>query len=436
MLYQKEIPVKYETDVCVVGGGPAGIAAAVAAARSGAKVFLLESQGCFGGAGTSALVPTFVSFTDGLHFMAGGIGREVYDWCVAENPAGVRYNHSNNIGIPAEGLKRFYDELVTQAGVEFLFFATMVDVIGTDGHVDAVVVAAKSGLYAVSAKVFVDATGDGDLCARAGAPWEMGDENGVVMSSTLCSLWVDVDWEEPYEAQNAQLERAFADHVFSWEDRHLPGIFATGEHTGGGNIGHSFGVNGTEEADLTRGMVEGRRILPEFVRYYRDYVGGAFRDAYPVATGAVLGVRESRRILGDYVLTIEDFHNRSSLEDEIGRYSYPIDIHIPVPTKEAYEAFEKEHSTMVYREGETYGIPYRTLLPRELGNVFVAGRCVSTDKKMQSSIRVMPGCFITGQAVGVAAAMCAEEGKETREVPVGILQDRLVAMGGYLPNHR
>lgn len=430
--YQKELPVRYTADVCVVGGGPAGIAAAVAAARHGAKVFILESQGYFGGAATTALVPAFMPFTNGVDFLAGGIGREIHD-ILTRDPEVVS---GRVIGIKPEEIKRVYDDMVTEAGIEFLFFANMVDVIVRDGHVEAVVVAAKSGMYAVSAKVYIDGTGDGDLCAFAGAPFELGDENGKIMPTTLCSYWVNIDWKNTDgRAQSAELERAFADKVFSVEDRHMSGIFKNSTSTGGANIGHIFDVDSTNEVDLTRAMLTGRKQLPQYERYYQDYLGGAFAAAMPVLSGACLGVRESRRIMGDYVLSVDDFLARASFDDEIGRFSYPVDIHISAPTKEAYEEFRKEFATMRYSDGESYGIPYRILLPRTLDNVYVTGRCVSTDKKMQSSIRVMPGCYITGQAAGAAAAFCAADGILPREVNIGKLQDRLVAMGGFLPNH-
>ena len=433
MIYCRELPVKYTADVCVIGGGPSGVAAAVAAARQGADVFLVESQGCFGGAGTSAMVPTFVDFTDGVHFLAGGIGREIHDRCFAENPH-AKVGHS--LGYQVERLKKQYDDMITEAGVRFLFFTSMVDAICTGGKVEAIVVSSKSGIYAIAASVFIDCTGAGDLCARSGAPWVIGDENGKVMGSTLCSMWEDVDWTIPCPPQDTFLEQAFADHVFTFEDRHLPGIFATGPDSGGGNIGHAFGVRGIEEEDLTRGMIEGRKILPEFVRFYRDYVGGPFRSAKPVATGAVLGVRESRRILGDYILNVQDFFTHASFEDEIGRFFYPIDIHISEATREAFDNFQKEFRITGSYCGENYGIPYRCLIPRTLDNVLMAGRCISTDRQMQASIRVMPCCFITGQAAGVAAAMCAGSHQSTRQIDTRDLQKRLVSMGGYLPNFK
>ena len=422
--------------MCVVGGGPSGIAAAVACARHGADVFLVESQGCFGGAATLSLVPTFINFTNGTDFLAGGIGREIYDRCTTENP-GCEFGKV--VGYDVEKLKRLYDDMIVSAGVRFLFFANMIDVICRDGHVEAAVVSSKSGLYAVKARIFIDATGDGDLCARAGADFESGDENGGFMGATLCSIWEHIDWNDPaaFRDQSAELERAFADGVFTCEDRHLPGIFKQGETLGGGNIGHVFGVDPTKEEALTLGMVTGRKALPEFEKYYRNYIGGAFAKARPVATGSTLGIRESRRITGDYVLTVNDFKRRAVFDDEIGRFSYPIDVHESEPTKDAFDSFMHEFTTMVYRDGESYGIPYRCLLPRTLNNVYAVGKCISTDRKMLASTRVMPCCFITGQAAGTAAAIAVKTGKcDTRRVDVGLLQDKLAAMGGFLPNHK
>ena len=180
-------------------------------------------------------------------------------------------------------------------------------------------------------------------------------------------------------------------------------------------------------------MITGRKIVPEFEKFYRNYVKGPYAKASVIATGSLLGVRESRRIMGDYVLSEADFRPDSHFEDEIGRYSYPIDIH-PEPGREAYRAFLAEHTSRHLKAGESYSIPYRILLPQKLSNVYVTGRCVSTDQKMQSSIRVMPGCYITGQAAGVGAAMAAAGDGDIRHVDVPTLQQKLKAMGAWLPD--
>ena len=257
------------------------------------------------------------------------------------------------------------------------------------------------------------------------------------MPGTLCSLWGGVDWSAVYGsglgAGNSRIEEAFADGVFTLEDRHLPGMWRVGERIGGGNIGHTFGVDGTDERSLTEAYRWGRQSLREYERYYTQYLKG-FEQMELVATGSLLGVRETRRILGDYLLNIDDFGPHSVFPDEIGRYSYPVDIHVARPDKAAYDAFHKEFTSMRLGKGESYGIPYRILTPRGLDNVLVAGRCVSTDRSMQASIRVMPGCYITGQAAGLAAAMIVEQDATSRSLAVPQLQARLKAMGAYLPN--
>lgn len=431
--YQRELEVRYETDILIVGGGPAGIASALAAARQGASVRLIEAHSCLGGMGTAGMVPAFMQFSDGANFLAGGIGQQILD-ALREADGTVP---PDGMGIRAEVLKRVYDHLLQDAGVAFTFHTQLVDVARDKGQVHEAICAGKSGLFAIRAKVFVDCTGDGDLAALAGASYEKGDADGNMMPGTLCSLWADIHWQRVREsglgAGNKRIEDAFKDGVFSQEDRHLPGMWRVGASLGGGNIGHTFGLDGTDEESLTRAYLWGRKSLQEYERYYKCYLKG-FEDMELVATGSLLGVRETRRITGDYVLNIDDFKSLAVFEDEIGRYSYPIDIHVAKPDKKSYDKFLKEFTTMRLGKGESYGIPYRTLTPKGLKNVLVAGRCVSTDRSMQASIRVMPGCYITGQAAGVAAAMVAQAGTDSRSIDTRELQSRLKDMGAYLPN--
>jgi len=382
--------------------------------------------------GTAGMVPAFMQFSDGVNFLADGIGREILENLRAIGGAGP----DNAYGIHAESLKRVYDDLLENAKVEFSLHSTVIDVETHGDQVTAAILAGKSGLFAVKAGVYVDGTGDGDICAWAGAPFEKGDEEGTMMPGTLCSLWASVDWQtvRGSGADRRELKQAIDDGIFTIPDVHLPGMWRVGETLGGGNIGHTFGVDSTDERSLTKALVWGRKLVLEFERYYKQYLKG-YEKMELVGTGSLLGIRESRRIIGDHILCLEDFQKRAVFEDEIGRYCYPIDIHPSKPgSNEAYKEFEKLFRDMRYAKGESYGIPYRVLTPKGLSNVLVAGRCVSTDRYLQGSIRVMPGCYITGQAAGVAAAIAVERKCDTRGVAVGELQQRLKEMGAYLPN--
>ncbi|NLB55243.1 MAG: FAD-dependent oxidoreductase [Lentisphaerae bacterium] len=434
--YNRELPVRGNYDVLVAGGGPAGMTAAVAAARQGCSVRLIEAHTCLGGLGTAGMVPAFMPFTDGVNFLAGGLGREILDRLTAAN--GTIDTRWGAVNIKAEVFKRVCDDMLVEAGVEFTFHTQLTDVITEDGNVTTAICAAKSGMFAIKAKTFIDCTGDGDLSVYAGASYVKGDDNEAMMPGTLCSLWAGIDWEKVMTSGlgsgNMRIEEAFKDNVFTLEDRHLPGMYHVGNTLGGGNIGHTFNLDGTDETSITKALLWGRKSLQEYERYYKEYLKG-FENMELVATGSLLGVRETRRITGDYELDIDDFVNKAVFDDEIGRFSYPVDIHIARPDKESYEKFTKEITTLNLGKGESYGIPYRILLPKGLKNTLVAGRCVSTDRNVQASIRVMPGCFITGQAAGVAAALSVRDNIETRKVNVRELQSILKDMGAYLPNY-
>lgn len=424
------VPIACDADVAVAGGGPAGVAAAVAAARQGARVVILEAEGCFGGLGTAGLVPAFMQFTDGEHFLAGGFGRELFDRLSSLSDPAV----NNPYSIQVEKLKRVYDEMVIEAGVDYRLVSRLIAVQQSGGRVTHAIFAGKTDLFAVSARVFIDATGDALLCHLAGAPCEKGDANGNLMAATLCSLWAGIDWKRVKKPDSRNLEAAFADGVFATPDLHLPGMWRVGRSLGGGNIGHAFGVDGTDEQSLTASLILSRKLLNEYERYYRQYLDG-YEDMELVVTASMMGIRETRRIVGDAVLTLEHFLARAAFADEIGRYSYPVDIHAAKPDLESYNTFHKEHTELRYKKGESYGIPYGCLIPQTLDNVLTAGRCVSTDRYMQSSVRVMPGCYITGQAAGIAAALTSSDGA-IRAVDIRLLQERLLDMGAYLPNSK
>ena len=439
---QRQIDIRYQVDVCVLGGGPAGVAAAVTAARAGRRVLVVEGQGCFGGIGTAGALMVFCDMTDGVHFVSDGFGRAVYDrlWDAGGMGPGVqRKVEERGVIYQSEVLKRVFDDLVTESGAEYSFFTQFVDVLTAGERVEAVVCHAKSGFFAVQAQVYIDCTGDGDLCARAGVPFDKGDDDGGLQPPTLCSVWANIDWARVNAGgfglwkQEGELPRVFSDGVFTIPDRHLPGMVPIAPNIGGGNIGHIFGVDGTDERSVSPAMVWGRKLLLEYARFYKEYLTG-FEEMVLVGTGSLLGVRETRRIHGDYQLSKQDFVSRASFPDEIGRFCYPVDLHSTQPDEAKFAEFQASFATYRYAPGENYGIPYRCLTPRGLTNVLMAGRCISMDRAIHGSLRVMPGCFITGQAAGLAAALSIEHATDTRGVDVRELQARLIGIGAYLPN--
>ncbi len=431
--YSKDINVKYEVDVFVAGGGPAGVAAAVSAAENGAKVFLAESFGAFGGAAVNALVPAFMQFTDGVNFLAGNIGKRVREYI--RNNCPEEYKKYCPDSIPVETLKLCYDKMITESGVEFAFFTQVSDVITEENRIKYVVCTAKGEVFAVKAKLFIDCTGDGDLAALAGAKFYQGDENGDMMAATLCAIWNGIEWKNVQRPDSRRLDDAFADKIFTNEDRHLPGIWPISTSTGGSNAGHVYDIDGTKYDSLTYGMVEGRKQLLEYRNYYKNYLSG-YENSEPIYSASFLGIRETRRIEGDYILNINDFLSRAVFEDEIGRYAYPVDIHSGKNTAAGYKEYEKKFEDLRYKKGESYGIPYRSLLVKGFDNLLTAGRCISADRSMQASVRVMPGCYITGQAAGTAAAIASKNDSNTRNIDINELQDILIQNGAFITRNQ
>lgn len=432
VLYTRSIPVTREADVFVAGGGPAGVAAAVYAARMGRRVYLVESGGSFGGAASTMLIPAFMQFTSGNIFLAEGIGREVHTYLKTKSPECYRKYCPNSI--PVEILKLCYDELMTESGAEFSFFTSVLDVIVKDGKIDSVICSSKQGLFAVKAKMYIDCTGDGDLSYLAGAECKKGDdETGEMMAATLCALWEGAEFSRINQDHHSRLDDAFRDGIFTNEDRHLPGMWRIKDGVTGSNAGHIYDVDGTDSDSLTSAMIASRKQIREYRKYYREYLNG-YENMELVISAQQIGIRESRRIMGEYMMTLDDFMNRATFEDEIGRYCYPVDIHAGKNTAEGYEKFITDFRSLRYSAGESYGIPYRALVVKGLDNLLVAGRCISTDRYMQSSIRVMPGCYITGQAAGCAAAIASESCCAAKDIDVVRLQKQLKEMGAYLPN--
>lgn len=442
-LSPRQIPLDDSWDVIVAGGGPAGCTAAIAAAREGAKTLLIENTGCLGGSGTSALVPAWCPFSDKEKIIYRGLAETVFNAAKA-GMAHVGAEALDWVPIDAERLKRVYDQLVTDAGVSVLFHTTLASVEKSerDDEVSAILIANKAGLSALRAKVYIDCTGDADLAAWAGATVRKGDETGYIQPSTHCFILSNVDdyayrhspdlgWWNRDSPVHAILASGQYPEI---PDKHLCNN-SVGPGAVGFNAGHVWDVDNTDPASVSRGLMTGRRLAAAYRDALAEFAPAAFGNAFLVNTGSVIGVRESRRITGDYTLTLDDYLERRSFPDEICRNSYFIDLH---PTK-------AEHSDKIddvtlatrfkhYEKGESHGIPYRCLTPKGLKNVLVAGRSISCERIVQGSVRVMPVCLAMGEAAGLAAALAARAtDSDVHAVDIPTLRARLLDHGAYLP---
>ncbi len=451
VLRERKIPLDDSWDVIVVGGGPAGCAAATAAAREGARTLLLEATGVLGGMGTSGLVPWFCGYGDGEKIIARGLAEHVRCLLRDNMPHLKRAMETNPLTAPAidpELLKRIYDEMVTQAGVEVLFHSQLCAVErSTEGDPDAIVVSNKTGLSAYRAKVYVDCTGDGDLAAWAGATFEKGDRSGGMQPATHCFMIGNVDEEllkkgpqihfydpgSPVWKAVESSEYPLINDVHSCNIKVAPRTF-------GFNTGHVFDVDNTDPASTSKALLQGRQMAVQYRNAFAE-LHPAFAGASLVATGSLLGVRETRRTLGDYALTVDDYLTRRSVPDEICRNAYGIDVH---QSREKTQELVKKsiaelkewnkNVTQGLSRGESFGVPYRCLTPKGLENVLVAGRCISTDRQTNGSTRIMACCLNTGEAAGIAAAMAAADSADVHAVDTDQLRCKLRTHGAYLPS--
>ncbi|MBE0480452.1 MAG: FAD-dependent oxidoreductase [Dehalococcoidia bacterium] len=444
-----------EAEVLVVGGGPAGLGAAIGAAEAGADVILVERHGYLGGNATAALVMPFTSYhtqrpapqragaatlcpTDhgpGEPAIGGVLQRLVHRLVQEGGAIAPAANNGYVVPFDPEIFKLVTLKLLDEAGVKFLFHAFATDVLNGDRD-RGVLFETKSGPGIIKAQVMIDCTGDGDIAARAGARYEVGrEDDGLVEPMTLMFLMAEFEREKFEEYVEEHPEEWYGVHGL-WDlirqatvdgELNLPRedilLFGTIHQSQVAvNSTRVTKVLGTDVWDLTYAEYEGRRQLREVARFLQRYVPG-FARSYVVQSGFSTGVRESRRITGEYKLTEEDVLQARKFEDVIARGPYPIDIHHP-----------KGKGTTMKRlpPDEAYDIPLRCLLPKGVDNLLVAGRCISGSYEAHASYRVMPISIATGQGAGVCAALAARERIKPGAVNAGEVQTELLRQGANL----
>jgi hypothetical protein len=446
--YSRRIRVERSCDILIAGGGPAGVAAAVAAARLGARVVVAEATGCLGGMGTSGLVTAFDPMANGERMLVGGIMREiVYKmWergflSPATNPDIFAKRYMYWTPFQAEGYKLLLDEMVQEAGVEVRFFTRVIDADADPrrGEVRGAVLQNQQGLTLMEAEKFIDCTGDAILSEMCGARYrQAGRDTPKIMPATLCSYFAGVDFSRAVHVGTGHpiLLKAIADGHFSQYDKHLPGLSQVDGSLGYLNGGQVFGLDALSNRSMSEGMMKGRRIVREYLDFYRKYVPG-FENAQLAATGSTMGIRESRRVAGEYELTIDDYLARRTFPDQIAIFNKSVDIHAYEPTEEEFQRYSREYNqTHKLKPGEYFGIPYSILVPKGWSNLWVAGRCSSSDIQVHGAIRVQPPASMMGQAAGTAAVQSLRTGQPAADLNTEMLVTTLRSAGANLPQEK
>lgn len=452
-----EGPADYTTDVLVVGGGPAGVCAAIAAARNGAKTLVIEKSGMLGGMATQGLVGPFMTCYDkaGEKMIIRGLFEEIVERLVARggalHPKGVFGNGPYSAWIPKghdhvtpfnpEELKVLLDEMCAEAGVKVLFHTMFLEPVVKDNRAAGARVFGKGGSKTVSAKIVIDATGDGDYAYRAGVPCTLGDGNGRLMPATMffhvCNidskrLIADIEANKhTFHKKDGVSYRGFHWYVTKaieageWDlpRRCLNMYRGVGPDVWLVNNGRIPGVDSTDSESLSKAEVEGRRQTKVMMDFLRKYVPGC-ENIVLMGTGSTVGIRESRHVEGEAMLKVEDVMNCVVPEDSVFLAANSVDVHGGKnnPMVSSYKTIN----------ANWYGVSYRCLVAKGVENLLLAGRCLSGEPAAAGAVRVMPPCMAMGQAAGTAAALALKNGVTPRALDTEKLLARLRGQKAFL----
>ena len=410
-------------DLLVMGGGFAGVGAALAAARAGAKTVIVDKGNAFGGAAVNCLVNPFMPYWSTINDerveLQQGIFREIRDELTAR---GAMRGES----FLEEELKYILNEKLIEAGVDILFHANLYGVCREGEKIKSVKLSVRCGTVELAADYFIDATGDAQLSYLADVPTVLGREgDSLCQPMTLCFRVGNADVERFY-ASRPRLQETYARALAAGElinPRENVLVFKTPvDNVLHFNTTRIVRKNPIDPFEVTEAEILARRQIYEIYDFMKKHADG-LENSYLMMTAAEIGVRESRMIVGDYVLTEQDCRAFKKFDDAIAACNYDIDIHNPEGTGTSHYYFPR---------GKYYTIPYRSLIPLGIDNMLVAGRCISSDHGAQASYRVMSVVCCIGQAAGVAVAQAAREGVGVREVDIKRLQADLVSGGAFL----
>lgn len=424
----KTIPVKHEVDVLVIGGGPAGFSAAVNAARRGAKTMLIEQSGAIGGVATSGLMSHWTGETK------GGFYEEILSRSegMEEGPSMGGHGTFRQV-IDHERLKTVMLQMLEEAGVIVQLYTFASAPIMEDKTITGVITESKSGRESILAGIVIDASGDGDIAARAGAPHYLGREyDGKMQPMTIMLQVAGVDtsqvryvhgFEETYDLPGGDIQTLGRQHI-PYPAGHvliypspLPGIVTL-------NMTNSIKVNGTKAEDLTFATVTCRNQIEPIIKFLKEFVSG-FENCFVINSSAQIGVRETRHFIGEQTLNEQDIMVARVFDDwAVANVHFNFDVH-NLSGAGLDETGEQKH----FKQKKGYTIPYGCFVPTEVDNLLLAGRNISGTHMAHSSFRVMPICANMGQSVGIAAALCKEKGCKPRSLDVKLLQEELIKLG-------
>lgn len=434
----RSIIVHGEYEIVVLGGGPAGIAAAAVAGALGRKTVLVERYGFLGGMGTAAGVTNFCGLFANVHGDIRRVVHGVADEVLARidrlgglNAPHLTFGKTKAQAYDTAAYKLAADDLLLSRGVDLIFHALGAGVVaGAGDRLSALVLETKSGRRAVLGRVFIDCSGDADLAAWAGVPFELGDDAGNMLYPSMMFRVNGVDPKAAGQAWNTipELMREaekrgmhFARKGAIVRPQRNPVEWRVNATQVASRNGRA--LDGTDAVELSAGEIEGRRQAQAFLKFLQDEVPG-FAQAYIVDTPPQLGIRETRRIVGAYQLTGDDVIACASFDDTIGVNGWPLEQHV---------AGDVEWSWPPIPQSRGFNhLPYRMLVPQGVRNLLVAGRCASMTHDGQSAARVSGACFVMGEAAGAAAHLALARGRAVADVDIPELQHLLEANGAYL----
>ncbi len=413
-------------NLLVAGGGLTGVAAAISAARKGLRVLLVEKSGSLGGAMSNNLIFPFMPYwtQDPESGKTKYLSRGIFEEMRLRHMENVWKDHTKHFN--SEYFKVLLDEMTDEAGVQVLFHAVVCDVEKEGRSIKSVEVATKSGKLKIESDFYVDATGDGDLFYFAGCDFQLGrNSDGFCQPMTTCFRvgGVDVDL---FKKERERLQKLYAEERESGKITNpredILCFFGTGNDVVHFNTTRVIKLDPTNPVDLSKAEKIARRQIDEMMHFLKTN-SKAFEESTVLSVASDIGVRESRKLKGVYILTADDLISCTMFEDSIALGNYDIDIHNPSGSGTSHRYFKK---------GEFYSIPYRSLLPKEFDNLLVAGRCVSASHEAQASVRIIPICCCMGEAAGVAAAVAFNTEKNVHTVNVKEVQKNLRENGAAI----